>query len=77
MITNPNWLKPKEKPYFHQISLGCIEKVVNCIERFNKGKIDADTSSKIEKQRLEMIMILDFLAQYALPMLLFSIVMET
>ncbi len=77
MITNPNWLKPKEKPYFHQISLGCIEKLVNCIERFNKGKIDADTSSKIEKQRLEMIMILDFLAQYALPMLLFSIVMET
>jgi len=23
-----------------------------CIERFNKGKIDADTSSKIEKQIL-------------------------
>ncbi len=25
-----------------------------CIERFNKGKIDADTSSKIEKQILEV-----------------------
>ena len=49
MILNPEWLKPKEKPYFHQISLDCIEKLVECIERFNKGEIDADTSSKIEK----------------------------
>ncbi len=53
MIVNPDWLKPKEKPYFHQISLDFIEKLVNCIERFNKGEIDADTSSKIEKQILE------------------------
>ena len=53
MITNPDWLKPKEKPCFHQISLDCIEKLVKCIERFNKGEIDADTSSKIEKQILE------------------------
>jgi len=52
MITNPNWLKPKEKPYFHQISLDCIEKLVKCIERFNKGEIDADTSFKISKQIL-------------------------
>ena len=50
--THPEWLKPKEKPYFHQISLDCIEKLVECIERFNKGEIDADTSSKIEKQIL-------------------------
>ncbi len=53
MITNPEWLKPKEKPYFHQISLDCIDKLVKCIGRFNKGEIDADTSSKIEKQILE------------------------
>ncbi len=52
MILNPEWLKPKEKPYFHQISLNCIEKLIKCIERFNKGEIDADTSSKIEKQIL-------------------------
>ena len=52
MITNPNWLKPKKKPYFHQISLDCIEKLVKCIERFNKGEIDADTSFKISKQIL-------------------------
>ncbi len=52
MIVNPDWHKPKEKPYFHQISLDCIDKLVKCIERFNKGEIDADTSSKIEKQIL-------------------------
>jgi hypothetical protein len=52
MIPNPEWLKPKEKPYFHQISLDCIEKLVECIERFNKGEIDADNSCQIEKQIL-------------------------
>ncbi len=36
-----------------QISLDCIEKLVECIERFNKGEIDADTSFKISKQILE------------------------
>ncbi|MEE9605778.1 MAG: hypothetical protein V3V70_09435 [Candidatus Scalindua sp.] len=52
MILNPEWLKPKEKSYFHQISINCIEKLVDCIGRFNKGEIDADISSKIEKQIL-------------------------
>ncbi len=52
MILNPEWLKPKEKPYFHQISKDCLEKLVDCIGRFNKGEIDADTSSKIKKQIL-------------------------
>ncbi len=40
MIVNPEWLKPKEKPYFHQISMDCLEKLVDCIGRFNKGEID-------------------------------------
>jgi hypothetical protein len=35
-----------------QISLDCIEILVECIERFNKGEIDADTSFKISKQIL-------------------------
>ena len=43
MITNPDWLKPKEKPDFHQISLDCIKKLVVCIEQFNKGQIYSDT----------------------------------
>ncbi len=52
MILNPEWLKPKEKPYFHQISIDCIDKLVKCIAKFNIGEIDADASSKIEKQIL-------------------------
>jgi hypothetical protein len=31
MIVNPEWLKPKEKPYFHQISMDCLEKLVDCL----------------------------------------------
>ncbi len=27
MINNPDWLKAKIKPYFHQISLECIEEI--------------------------------------------------
>ncbi len=41
MIVNPEWLKPKEKPYFHQISMNCLKKLVDCIGRLNKGEIDA------------------------------------
>ncbi len=52
MILNPEWLRPKEKPYFHQISMNCLEKLVNCQVKFNKGKIDADTSSKMFEQIL-------------------------
>jgi hypothetical protein len=37
MIINPEWLKPKEKPYFHQISLDCIEKLVKYIEQYHNG----------------------------------------
>jgi len=48
----PVQLKTKLKPYFHQISLDCIDKLVKCIAKFNIGEIDADTSSKIEKQIL-------------------------
>ena len=32
--------------------MNCLEKLVKCIERFNKGEIDADTSCQIEKQIL-------------------------
>ncbi len=52
MILNPEWLKPKEKPYFHQISMDCLGKLVDCIAKLNKGEIDADTSCQIEKQIL-------------------------
>ena len=52
MITHSDLHKPKEKPYFHQISLDCLDKLVKCIAKFNIGEIDADTSSKVEKQIL-------------------------
>ncbi len=52
MILNPDWLKPKIKPYPHQISMDCLEKLVDCIAKLNKGEIDADTSCQIEKQIL-------------------------
>ncbi|MEE9449548.1 MAG: hypothetical protein V3V72_05805 [Ignavibacteriaceae bacterium] len=34
------------------MSPNCIDKLVKCIERFNKDEIDADTSYKISKQIL-------------------------
>ena len=43
MITNPDWLKPKEKPYFHQISLECIEEIAEYIESNDIEKMDCDT----------------------------------
>ncbi len=52
MILNPEWHKPKEKPYFHQISMDCLEKLVDCIAKINNDDIDADTSCEIEKQIL-------------------------
>ncbi len=53
MIVNPEWLKSKEKPYFHQISMDCLEKLVECMESIDIEEIDADTSCQIEKQILE------------------------
>ncbi len=29
----------QKKPYFHQILLNCIEKLVECLEKFNKGEL--------------------------------------
>ncbi len=43
MITNPDWLKPKVKPYFHQISLECIEEIAAYMEGNDTEKMDCDT----------------------------------
>ncbi len=32
--------------------MDCLEKLVDCIGKFNKSEIDADTSCQIEKQIL-------------------------
>jgi len=43
MITNPDWLKPKAKPYFHQLSLGCIQEMAQYIEDNDIEEMDCDT----------------------------------
>ncbi len=49
MITNPDWLNPKEKPYFHQISLDCIDKLVECMEGIDIEDMDCDTCLKTQE----------------------------
>ena len=52
MINNPDWQKPKIKLYLHQLSLECIKKLVECVEQFNKGEINSDTTFKMQRQIL-------------------------
>jgi hypothetical protein len=52
MIAKVVWLKPEEKAYFHQISLDCMEKLIKCLERFNKGEIWFDID-KYKNKRIE------------------------
>jgi len=49
MIRNPEWLKPKEKPYFHQISMDCIDKLVECMEGIYIEEMDCDTCFKMQE----------------------------
>ncbi len=59
MIVNPEWQKPKEKPYFHQtklssahVSLDYIEKLVVCLKQFNEGVIDGDSFLELFKLKI-------------------------
>ncbi len=49
MITNPDWLKAKIKPYFHKISLDCIEKLIECMESIDIEEMDCDTCLKMQE----------------------------
>ncbi len=49
MILNPEWFKPKEKPYFHQISQDCIEKLVECMKGIDIEEMDCDTCFKMQE----------------------------
>jgi hypothetical protein len=49
MIVNPEWLKPKEKPYFHQISMNCLEKLVDCMEGIDIEDMDCVTCFKMQE----------------------------
>jgi hypothetical protein len=46
MILNPEWLKPKEKPYFHQISLDCLEKLVKLYSNLPGANSIVDISKR-------------------------------
>ena len=50
MINNPDWLKAKIKPYFHQISLDYIEKLVECMESIDIEEMDCDTYVELSFQ---------------------------
>ncbi len=43
MINNPDWQKPKIKPYLHQISLECIEEIAVFMESIDIKGMDCDT----------------------------------
>ena len=49
MIVSSDWLEPKLKPYFHQISLDCIEKFVECMESIDIEDMDCDTCFKMQE----------------------------
>ncbi len=49
MIVNSDWLKPKIKPYLHQISLDCIEKLVEFMGSIDIEEMDCVTSGKLYK----------------------------
>ena len=52
MINNPDWQEPKIKPYHYQISLDCIKRLVECIEQYNKDKLDCDNAFIMQKEIL-------------------------
>jgi hypothetical protein len=49
MINNPDWQKPKIKPYFHQLSLNCIEEIAVFMESIDIEKMDCDTCLIIQE----------------------------
>lgn len=49
MINNPNWQKPKIKPYLHQLSSECIEEIAIFIEDVTTYEMDCDTCLIIQE----------------------------
>ena len=43
MLNNPDWKKPKIKPYLHQISQDCIAEIAVYIEDIDTEEMDCDT----------------------------------
>ena len=49
MINNPDWQKPKTKPYLHQLSPECIEEIAVFMEGITAEEIDCDTCLIIQE----------------------------
>ncbi len=49
MITNFNGHRPKVKPYFHQISLYCIKRLIECMGSIDIEGLDCDTCIKMQE----------------------------
>ena len=49
MISNPDWKKPKIKPYLHQLSLECIEEITVYMESIDTEEMDCDTCLIIQE----------------------------
>ncbi len=49
MINNPDWQKPKIKPYLHQLSLECIEEIAIFMEGITTDEMDCDTCLIIQE----------------------------
>ena len=49
MINNPDWHKPKIKPYLHQISLECIEEITVFMESIDTDEMDCATCLTIQE----------------------------
>ncbi len=49
MITNPEWQKSKTEPYFHQISVSCIEQLSECMKGIDIEDMGCCTCFKIQK----------------------------
>ncbi len=45
----PDWNIPKSKLYFHQISLDCIEKLIEYMESIGIEEMDCDTCLKMQE----------------------------
>ncbi len=43
MINNPDWQKPKIKPYIRQLSPECIEEIAVFMEGIDTDEMDCDT----------------------------------
>ena len=49
MINNPDWTKPKTKPYLHQISPECIEEIAVFMVGITTDEMDCDTCLIIQE----------------------------